>query len=237
MRFNEQAETYAAQAHIQADLAAWTSEWLQEGSGRSSALELGAGPGVFTEYLLDRFSQVHATDISPAMIKVGEAAYPAANWSLVDGWQPSVGRYDATVSASLMQWCPQPTEALRRQALTLKPGGRLLHGFYVDPTLTEFRSLAPGWLPLPWRSQSAWLAHVEAAGLRILRAGSLECRYDFSDARALLRFFQLTGAVSCRRASPGRLRRFMREYERRFATADGVSSTWQFFRIEAQWPE
>ncbi len=236
MRFGERAGEYAAHAFVQRDLVEWGSRWLPDSLAQSEVLELGAGPGLLTRELLSRGADVLATDLAAGMVEAGRQQYPQARWEVMNAWQPK-GEYDFICSSALMQWARDPAAVLTRMAGVLRPGGRMLHLFFIDPTLSEFRRLAPDWNPFVWRNSDAWQWAFEAAGLEVARAEEETHRMVFSNARELLRFFQRTGAVGRNHARPGELRHFLREYERHFQEGDGVVSTWTFFRIEAVKPE
>lgn len=234
MRFSKQALEYAEHAFVQRDLAAWGSEWLPPQAHDEDVLELGAGPGVFTAELLPRYGQVTATDLSPAMVEEGRSQYPHADWQVLDAWKQGRGQYDCVCSSSLLQWAPEPATVLRNMAMSLKPGGRMLHLFFTDPTLSELGRLAPAWKPFPWRKGESWRAAFNDAGLEIIRSEEQTRTVHFENARELLRFFQRTGAIRHQRACPLKVRSFIHDYERHFRNGSGVASTWTFFRIEAR---
>lgn len=235
MRFGERALEYAAHAFVQRDLIGWGSRWLPESLAGLDVLELGAGPGLLTGELLSRGAdRLLATDLAPAMVGAGRANYPQARWEVMNAWKPQ-GEYDYICSSALLQWAADPSAVVTRLADVLRPGGRMLHLFFIDPTLTEFRRLAPEWNPFHWRKEAAWTgAFAGVPGLEVLRSEAVTHEVIFPNARELLRFFQRTGAVSRKRAEPGKLRHFLSEYDRHFAVEGGVASTWTFFRIEVQ---
>ncbi|QYY34676.1 class I SAM-dependent methyltransferase [Ruficoccus sp. ZRK36] len=235
MRFGEKASEYATHAFVQRDLVEWGSQWLPDLLTGKDVLELGAGPGLLTRELLARRGNVWATDLAPAMVKTGSIQWPQAHWQVMDAWQAQ-GAYDFIASSALMQWAPDPVAVLMRQAQALRSGGRMFHLLFIDPTLCEFRQLAPQWNPFTWRTQEQWEQACDQAGLELCRSESVSHRIIFSSARELLRFFQRTGAVGGKRARPGELRRFLRVYAERFAEAEGVVSTWSFLCLEARKP-
>lgn len=272
-RFNERATAYGCHAQVQDDMAAWLAQWLPQAAATAQptaaqVLELGAGDGMFTRHLLPRFARVTAMDAAVAMLEQGKKNCPQAQWQLGDAWTlaPLVveaGRYDWLVSSSLLQWCPQPEQVLLQWARCCQPGTRLLHGFYVAPTLQEWRSVFGADGSIAWRSEAAWLAAFAAAGWRVLRSEVSVRNYSFSNALELARSLHRTGVTPSRaRIGSGRFRALLRAYDARFklppvatatapatalpaATAGagetgattgdtGVGATWAFFRIEAQ---
>ena len=125
-------------------------------------LELGAGHGVLTRLLLDRFAraQVIALDLSPVMVSEGQRRLSDAGdrvrfieWDLErPGWpEQAPGPFDAVVSSLAVHHLPRRQKALlaREVYAHLKPGGVLLHLDYVAPpseTLAEryLRTVADG---------------------------------------------------------------------------------------------
>ena len=84
-------------------MAAWLAEWLPaDRCGR--ALELGAGPGIFTENALPWCGEDLATDISPAMCAAGRAAIPRVAWDVMDAASPQGGPWDWIFTSSILQW-------------------------------------------------------------------------------------------------------------------------------------
>jgi SAM-dependent methyltransferase len=249
--FNECAESYADHAVVQRALAAWLAEWLEPSQSlrELSALELGAGDGCFTRYLAERAGRLTAIDEAPRMVRRGRRAVSSARWRVGDAWTIAAEPVERLYSASLLQWCPSPVETLRHWRRAVKPGGRMLHGFYVAPTLWEWESLAGPARGLAWRTPAEWEEAFQEAGWRVLRHEAQHRSVRLESALALLRFFHKTGAATPVGTGAGKLQRMLREYDARFAwnatvnadsteapanaLAGGVVSTWAFFRIEA----
>lgn len=234
-RFNERADTYRESAVVQRELAAWLAEWLEpaEQLAGLTALELGAGDGLFTALLASRVRRLTAIDAAPRMVARGAEHVPQIAWRTGNAWQLADEQVDRLYSASLLQWCDRPQATLRRWQRLVKPGGRMLHGFYIAPTLAEFESLTGAPPAVAWRSGDQWLEALRAAGWEVIRSESQTRLFRFSSALELLRFFHRTGAAMPRGIGPGALRRLLAEYDRRFAHAlGGVGSTWTFFRVE-----
>lgn len=237
LNFNRRAGTYAENASVQRASAAWLGEWIERDLPADARLwELGAGTGFFTREILARGHRVLATDIAPEMVVRGRHACPEADWAIHDSWKLPAGVADRLYSSSLLQWMPEPEKTLRVFREALRAGGKMLHGFFVEPSLQEFCSLVePGVLPLVWRSTERWLELFRAAGFRVLRAEWRDERGVYRDAEDFLRKLRDSGATASEARVPaGALRRILREYERRFRddATGGVFATWRFFRIE-----
>ena len=235
--FNVKADSYSRFAVVQRQLADWLAEWLEpaEQVAALTALEFGAGDGLFTRYLAPCFASTTAVDIAPRMIEQGNRVLPHVEWRVDDAWCLENEPVDRLFSASLLQWCEDPAKVLRHWRTLAKPNGRMLHGFYVAPTLIDWQSIANLRSPIIWRSPEQWKSYFCEAGWTILRSEAHPRVLRFDSALDLLRFFHHTGAITRRNTPIGTLRQMMATYDRDFAIAKedrAVTSTWTFFRIE-----
>jgi SAM-dependent methyltransferase len=229
--FERAAPGYLAHASAQEDLAAWLAAWLPAArAGR--ALEVGAGPGVFTRRLLPWNGELTATDFSPAMCAAGRSRVPEVRWRTMAAEAPEPGPWDWIFSSSMLQWAEDPAAVFAGWKKRLAPGGRVLAGLFAGGSLEEWGALA-GEAPLRWRTPEDWRGLLAASGLRLLRDDSEERVFYHGSAAAMLRSLHGTGAAPRRRLSPTRLRELLREYEEQHRTVDGVPATWRFYRFEA----
>lgn len=236
--FNEKANSYSQAAVVQQQLANWLAQWLEpmEQTSSLSALELGSGDGLFTETLSPRFNSLTALDLAPRMVERGQYRLPQVQWQVADGWHADVPAVDRLYSASFLQWCPDPVSVLQHWRTLANQDARMLHGFYVAPTLGEWQTLAPAQSPIHWRSPSEWVDYFHEAGWSVLRSESKKHVQQFDSALDLVRFFHQTGVHTPSRTSIAKLRQAISNYNNNFATAQNpprVTSTWTFFRIEA----
>jgi SAM-dependent methyltransferase len=237
--YENRATSYSRLAIVQRGLANWLAEWLESpclGSWQS-ALEFGAGDGIFTCYAADRYASYVATDISPRMVEQGRRRLPNVNWRVADAWNYTGPRVDRIFSSSLLQWCPPPEQTLQQWREIALPGGRMLHGIYISPTLPEWYSLSDIQSPLEWRTARQWEQLFCKTGWKVLRS---ECRtyvQEFASGLALIRFLRNTGATCSCSSSLSELRRRVATYERKFPAQNlvgGVTTTWTMFRIEVE---
>lgn len=235
--YENRAASYSRLAIVQRGLASWLAEWLESSrtAAWQTAVEFGAGDGLFTRCAADRYASFIATDISPRMVDQGRRRLPHVTWQVADAWDYAGSAVDRVFSSSLLQWCPEPERVLRQWRELTLPEGRMLHGIYVSPTLAEWYSLASVQSPLEWRSANRWRQLFHEAGWTLLRS---ECRtyiQEFPSGLDLVRFLRHTGATCGNSPSLGELRRRIATYERRFPARDlhgGVTSTWTMLRIE-----
>lgn len=231
--FDRQAAAYDAAAFIQRDQAAWLAEWLPDVRA-GIALEVAAGPGIFTRQLFPWNGEIIATDASPAMVQQGQIVCPKARWKVCDARQLPELSADWILSSSFLQWMSEPEPLLRHWRTRLAPEGRVLAGIFVHPTLSELTSLASEHTPLNWRSDSDWIDLFEKTGYRVLRAEAQETVYRFPTGLELLRFLHRIGAAPERKIPGTGLRRLARAYDERFSDGQTVPSTWTFLRLEAR---
>jgi len=232
--FGRAAARYRQHARVQQAMADWLAEWLPPVSNRTgSALELGAGPGVFTEKLLPWSGPLLATDLSAEMCAEGARRLPQVAWQPAFAEAPPAGPWDWILTSSMLQWVTDPVPALSAWRRELSPGGRLLGGLFVSPTIPEWLTLASAAAPFEWRPAEEWNAALQSAGLTVSRCETKTFYFEFSSAVAFLRCLHAIGAAPARRIPPERLRSHLREYDARFGSPTGVRSSWTFFRFEA----
>lgn len=230
--FGRAAMNYREHAQVQDAMAEWLGEWLpSQRTGR--ALEIGAGPGVFTQRLLPWDGELTATDISPAMCAQGRALLPRADWRVMAAANPADGPWDWIFCSSMLQWARQPAELFATWREALAPNGRLLAGIFVQGSLPELRALQEGG-PVTWRPPEAWRASLERGGLRLVRDAVEQRVFRYLSGVAFLRSLHGVGAAPERMVSAGRLRRLLQDYEMRYGGEDGVQATWAFYRCEAE---
>lgn len=237
MQFGQRAHQYAEHAHVQRQMADWLAEWLPGlGAPDCRVVEFGAGEGLFTRRALAYYYNLLAIDLASQMVVVGRGRAAGAEWREGDAWEAVGLSTDVSLvlSASLMQWCPDPATILRRWRSVLPTGARMLHGFYVDPTLAGLRALqGADTLPLQWRRPEEWRMAFEKAGWRIEQIDTVEHCVRYRSALELLRSLHGVGAVRRGQAYGLRLRRILREYDRQHALPEGgVSANWTFCRVQ-----
>jgi SAM-dependent methyltransferase len=231
--FDRAAPTYLANAAVQTELARWLSDWLPENrNGR--AVEIGAGPGLFTRHLIPWSGPLTATDASPLMCAIGKNELPQVRWRRMSAESPNEGPWEWIFSSSMLQWAEHPAELFSAWRAQLAPGGRVLAGLFAAGSLSEWNELAGGAAPLTWRAAEAWRASIVDSGLRLRRDETERRPFRYPSALALLRSIHGTGGAPSRRFSPAALRRLLRDYESRHASADGVPASWVFYRFEAE---
>jgi malonyl-CoA O-methyltransferase len=232
--FSRAARSYTRHARVQKELAAWLAEWLPS-QPAGHALEIGAGPGVFTAHLARWPDGVTATDLAPEMVAVGAAAAPWADWRVASADAPPPGPWSWIFSSAMLQWADDPVAVFSAWRAVLTPGGRVLGALFAAGSLPEWRAVAGDDGPVRWRTPEQWRAALARAGLRVVRAETSARVFSHPTARAFLRSLHGVGAAPEQRLGAGALRAALRNYEARFAApGGGVRATWAFYRFEAE---
>jgi malonyl-CoA O-methyltransferase len=234
--FAKAARTYHEHAHVQEALAAWLAEWLPSNrAGR--ALEIGAGPGIFTRHLTDWAGRVTATDLSPEMCAVGRERVPEADWQIMAAEHPLPGPWSWIFSSAMLQWAQAPEEIFTKWREQLAPGGRVLAGIFVAGSLPEWHAVTGHTGALTWRTPADWRVALAHAGLRVVRDSVQQRVFHYPSAHGFLQSLHGVGAAPVRRNTPGQLRRWLSAYDAQFrSTPSGVPATWLFYRFEAERP-
>lgn len=237
MRFDQHAQNYERDAHIQRQVAHWCAEWVETDLRDFSAIEFGAGPGVFTRELVRRHShRLIATDISLPMIQQGQQNLPQVEWCPADAWAPPPAQVDRIYSTSLLQWAQNPTAVFKSWRQLMSPGGRLLISVFVEGSMLELVESCPQLIPLAWLPEWNWITACEAGGFQVTRWGLLGKRLFFPTAAQALRSVHRIGACPSQLCSPSTLKAGLRAYETQFRQEQGVPISWRALRLEATVP-
>lgn len=231
--FGEKAKSYEAHAFVQTHAAEWLSQWMPINSS-CRCLEFGAGTGLLTRHLVDQFGHLECSDIEPTMVKLCQEKFPAATHTVRDAWavHADTAQWDLIAASSVLQWAKEPESVMANWRKLLRPDGRIIVGFFIDPTLPEMFAVTGGDGPLVWRDAQAWKTVFEASGLEVVRIESDTRRYHYSSALEFWKSLHSTGTTVSRKISPSQMMRFFRDYELKFSDTKGVYATWTFCRVE-----
>ena len=231
--FNDAALQYLAHSDVQKEAALWLSEYIPK-ERHGTALELGAGPGLFTDYLLPWKGQLTVSDVSPNMVSLGKQRFPNLVWETRDARISYLTHYDYIFSSSMLQWVEDPLTCLVALKNQLKPKGKLIMSLFIEGSLSELNAVAklPG--PLNWKSEKSWVCILNEAGLRMIRHNVKQSVNYFPTSMDGLKAIHASGAAPTRYITPGKLRTMLKSYDERFRTPLGVPFTWNIFRFEAE---
>jgi malonyl-CoA O-methyltransferase len=202
-----------------------------------TVLEIGAGVGTLVREVLPVLDcrTYIAADIARTMLARLMAQKMAPVLPLVaDGEHlPLVpGSVDLLLSSSTMQWYQNPERSIPANLALLRPGGHFAITLFVHGTLGELAdaSQRTGFGSVHPLARAERILEIFSTCSGIEYSHSLRRdRVEHPDAMSMLRALRRTGAgysANKRGVSPRRLRAFCREYETRFACAEGVYATY-----------
>ena len=251
-RFDAAATTYDKHSAIQWSVARRLLWEIEKGPAPRRILEIGCGTGLLTEQLRERFprAEVHALDISPAMIAVASQRWRGAarvRWHVADvcRYRPA-GRFDLIVSNCALHWVEPLATTLRRIARWLTPGGQFHAAIMLRGTLAELHTARRRVTPqkptlhtLP--SFAAVVAAARRAGFATLITRRHKALKSYPSARGLLTMLHeqgLTGGTIAGNGRPltrGEIGRLVEDYERNYpARRGGVKATFRVAYLAAQ---
>ena len=263
--FEKAAATYERAALVQnamgAELMTVLGRTLKEydlAPSWQQALEIGCGPGNFTELLLESLpslKRLTLNDLSPALVAAACARVRGrcgADRCQVDSCQVNccqvdsvVGdltqgttleaRYDLVVSNATFQWFADLDAALTKLKELAAPSGFLVYSSFLEGTMRELSELLGRGLNYltPDQARTVLERHCE-----VLHFCTKTVVQHFDSSFHLLRHFKDTGVNSLgdKPLTPSELRRFMLRYEQRYSDESGaIALTWQPYFVVARW--
>lgn len=242
-RFSAAAETYDRHARPQLALAQSVISFLPE-IYPEQILELGAGTGLLTRLLVERFPDVplDAVDLSEKMAAHSRAKFarlPQINWIVADAQTyRSEDPYPLIVSSAALHWVVDLQKTCENIFQCLEAGGTFALGMMLSGTLKELHELrqeiAPEKTPsitLPTYAET--VAALASAGFRIERRMHSEEEILYADARAFFKAIHEQGVtggkVSVGNAPLSRteLSQLVADYQESFTTDGGVYATYE----------
>lgn len=216
--FDRAADRYESLARPQAALAAELADWIKPEERKGSALELGAGTGLFTRQVLPWDGTYTATDAAPKMVALGRQLCPRVEWKVMDARSPNgASPVNWIFACSLLQWFPEPLAVLQAWRKFLRLEGQLALAVLLPGTLGELQSVLPEAKPLNWHPASAWRDMVARAGFAVEREQEWEQPCLYPNSLELLRSIHAMGLAPHRAVTGGRLRTALREYNHQHA--------------------
>jgi len=242
-RFSAAAETYDRHARPQLSLAQSVVSMLPE-TYPEQILDLGAGTGLLTRLLTERFPEVliDAVDLAEKMVTHSRAKfrrYPHINWIVGDAqtWRGEYG-YPLIVSSAALHWTTNLAATCENIYANLEPGGFFALGMMLKGTLKELHELRSEIVPekaplvtLPTYAETK--ACLQAAGFNLERRMHSEEEILYDDASAFLRAIHEQGVtggkVSAGSAPLSRteLGQLVADYQENYASDGGVYATYE----------
>lgn len=236
--FSRQARFYDSEAKVQNVILQKLAERLRSVMKKGEIwCDVGGGTGRLFEYAspLPEKSVMICLDLAFGSLRI--AAGPVRGVPAVNG---DVQRFpfrdsvlDGIAMASMLQWVPEPLEALKQAVEKLKASGPIIFSVFTEGSFNELHSvrLSKG------MSVSTWFP-AEDELLSLFRSAGIEMEEDtkesfsyvqyFSDAFDALKSLSRIGgsAVSGPLLNRGELIDLCRQYESRYATSKGIPVTY-----------
>ncbi len=242
-RFSAAAETYDRHARPQLSLAQSVISMLPE-MYPEQILDLGAGTGLLTRLLTERFPDVpiDAVDVAEKMIEHSRArfaCFPQINWIVGDAQTFWGGdRYPLIVSSAALHWVSDLRQTCENIFQNMEPGGTFSLGMMLRGTLKELHELrneiAPEKTPLltlPTYEETK--ACLQDAGFVLERRKHSEEEIIYDDAKTFLKAIHEQG-VTGGRVSAGNaplnrteLSQLVADYQENYASDNGVFATYE----------
>jgi SAM-dependent methyltransferase len=193
-----------------ADVLGWLRR-LAAGAPHQNLLDLGAGTGVASIGLAQRFAgaRVTALDLDEASLaRIGEKAMDLGLADRVvprlvnlDDGLPALGTIDLTWASMSMHHFGDPDQVLREVLASTRPGGLIAVAEFSDPVriLPDSVTREARWLGLLQEEHAAKLPHLGAdwsqrltgAGFELVAEREIAFRVTPADSAAVGRFAQL----------------------------------------------
>ena len=255
--FEQAAATYEQEALVQnamgSELIAVLARTLKE-QGQDlgaltglSALEIGCGPGNFTQLLLTSvpgLKRLVLNDLSSRLVEQAKIRVSAQGsccaletyvGNLATAAAPDFAPCDLIISNATLQWLSDLDAALSRFQALARPHGLLVYSSFLEGTFAELTELLGH--SLNYLSADAARACLERH-CEVLHFCTKTVVQHFDTSFHLLRHFRDTGVNSLRSEplSVGQMRRLMLRYEQRYSDAYGaIPLTWQPYFVVARW--
>ena len=234
-RFQKSISSYDANAVVQERICEKLISLVEQRgvSSFDNVLEIGAGTGLLTRKLLERFSVRSLTlnDLVPAMSTPLQAicnAYKThVQFSMGDAEKIEfpVG-YDLVISASAIQWFTDFHSFMKKLKGILRPGGLVVLSTFAPGNLDEIRTLT--YNGLQYMSVDD-LENCLSQEFDVLSISEAADEMYFEDPIQVLKHLKLTGVNgnSTERWTQSKVHTFSEEYSQCFKTDKGYRLTYR----------
>jgi len=235
--FSKHVKTYDRHAQLQRSMAERLAALIPNHFPHK-ILEIGCGTGVFTRHLLARSpSNITLNDIAPLMIEhlKNHLEVPLNAKTLAGNAERiQVPKVRLIAGNAVFQWFQNPQKTLQRFHSALEKEGYLAFSTFGPKTLEEFRSTAQFEGPTHLHSQKRWKTLLTQAGFELLTFQTETRQIFFQNTLSLIKNLQQIGAAPLRILKSGELRQLIRDYDREYASLQGVYTNWELFYFFAR---
>lgn len=181
--------------------------WALRPSQATQVLDLGCGPGHWSQRLLQVYpnAQVTGVDLSPGMLQQARLLQPDICWIQADAASLPLAdqSMDFIFSSLMLQWCPQPLRVFAEVRRLLCAGGKACVATLLPGSLKEIQQAwqqadRPSQL-LPFVSAEDYKKMAQQAGFTAMKATEITEVFYYADARSLLTSVAGVGAGAATR--------------------------------------
>ena len=161
----------------------------------TTVLDLGCGPGTFAAAAVRRGARVVGIDGDPSAVAAASAAVPEGDFRVGDAHDPPPGPFDLVAAVQLLAHVANPLAVLRAAARVGSAVAVTVWGPEEECDVRAFGEALAPWLPPrrppsgppPLTDPARLRKVVGLAGLAVAAEETVECRFTYPDADALVR--------------------------------------------------
>ena len=230
--FSKYATKYEKYAHLQNEMGDHLALLLPNKIPKR-VLEIGCGTGVFTKHLLKHhFKELILNDISVEMINFlkSKLTLPSCSKIIVgDAENLKFDCVDMITANAVFQWFRTPSKTLRKLRSYIRSEGKLIFSTFGPQTLIELRQISSIDSPALLTPLEQWEIWLKTAKFSIDSSSKSIHKIYYSNTLELLKNLQQLGTTPIKMTQPGSLRRIIKEYDKNFASSNGVYATWEVY--------
>jgi malonyl-CoA O-methyltransferase len=234
--FTKYATKYDKHAHLQTKMGNHLALLLPNDIPER-VLEIGCGTGIFTKHLLTHpFKKMILNDISVEMINFLKSKLILPNCSKVivgDAENVKFDCVDLITANAVFQWFRDPSKTLRKLKSCISSEGKLIFSTFGPQTLIELRQISSIESPALLTPFEQWENWLKTVGFTIDSSSKKTHITYYSNALELLKNLQQLGTTPITMTEYGSLRRIIKEYNKNYASSNGVYATWEIYYFSA----
>jgi malonyl-CoA O-methyltransferase len=234
--FSKYATKYEKHAHLQNEMGHQLSLLLPN-KFSERVLEIGCGTGIFTKHLLTHpLKRIILNDISVEMINFLKSKLILPSCSKVtigDAENIKFDCVDLISSNAVFQWFRNPSKTLHKLRSYISSEGKLIFSTFGPQTLIELRQISSIDSPALLAPFEQWETWLKTSKFTIDSSSKTIHKIYYSNTLELLKNLQQLGTTPITMTKSGSLRRIIKEYDKNYASSNGVYATWEVYYFSA----
>jgi malonyl-CoA O-methyltransferase len=234
--FSKYATKYEKHAHLQNEIGDHLALLLPNKISER-VLEIGCGTGIFTKHLLIHpLKKMILNDISVEMINFLKSKIILPSYSKIivgDAENIKFDCVDMITANAVFQWFRNPSKTLRKLRSYISSEGKLIFSTFGPQTLIELRQISSIDSPALLAPFEQWENWLKNARFTIESSSKTIHKIYYSNTLELLKNLQQLGTTPITMTQYGSLRRIIKEYDKKYASSNGVYATWEVYYFSA----